>query len=228
MKKIISYLLIISTILFLVGCSNDSNNTTGSGDEFPEGIPEELKTELTELKGFYEIDSNGRIIVDGLKLANAKLVDTWQLSEETINKIKEFEETNPEEYARSGADHIPDQLHFSSDGTGWEYVNKYKDEYKQYNMEGFPNKWIVEKYEYLFNSQIEAYGEEKTIREIKSSCSIRFIWPEGKETESGIELDWTKSNYRTGYFALLNNLSELIIAGNTFDTSLNYIKYTRQ
>ncbi len=226
MKKIISYLLIISTILFLAGCSNDSNNTNNKSDDLPENIPEELKTELTELKGFYEIDPEGRIIVDGIKLANAKLVGTWQLSEETINKIKEFEETNPDEYARSGADHIPDQLHFSSDGYGWEYNEEYKDLYEAYNLEGAPMKWIVEKYEHLLKEDIEEYGMEKTIREIKSNCLIKFI--RASSNEETKEIDWINTNSRESGFALTNNLQELIIIGNIFNTSFDYITYTRK
>ena len=226
MKKIISYLLIISTILFLAGCSNDSNNTNNQNDDLPENIPEELKTELTELKGFYIIDSEGEIIIDSIKLANAKLVGTRSLSEESINKIKEFKETSPDEYEHSGADHIPDQLHFSSDGYGWEYREDKKEIYNEYNLEGAPMKWQVILYDHLLNDQIKAYGEEKTLREIQSNCKIKFIWPSINETTK--QLDWTDTHSKECGFALINNLNELLIFGSIFDSSVEYVTFIRQ
>lgn len=229
MKKIISYLLIISTILFLAGCSNDSNNTNNKSDDLPENIPEELKTELSELKGFYEIDSEGRIKIDGVKLANAKIVGTWQLSEESINKIKEFKKTNPDEYARSNADNIPDQLHFSSDGYGWEYIEEYKDLYEAYNLEGEPIKWVINNYVHYLESDPDFYLKEYNKFEngkITENNEIKFIRPSTDETTN--EIDWIKTHSRETGFALTNNLNKLIIKGQIFDTSINYLIYTRQ
>lgn len=230
MKKLLLIFLTISMALFFAACSdgnnNNTNNTNNSDDTLPEDISEELRTELTELKGFFEIDSEGEIIIDSLKLANAKLVGTWSLSEESINKIKEFKETSPDEYEHSGADHIPDQLHFSSDGYGWEYREDKKEIYNEYNLEGAPMKWQVILYDHLLNDQIKAYGEEKTLREIQSNCKIKFIRPSTNETTK--QLDWTDTHSKECGFALINNLNELLIFGSIFDSSVEYVTFIRQ
>lgn len=220
MKKIISYLLIISTILFLAGCSNESGN---------ENTKTEKEEELEDLSDYFNPDGT----FDDIKFANTKIIGTWVLSNESIEELNKLKngDIEWENFRYYEGFSVPDILHFSADGTGYFYKEKLKDVYAKYGLENEPIKWEIKSYKHYPQFTIDSQGQEIIKTGMENSIIQIRSCPEPDQTPTGYVIDWSKEpkehDIKDANFYLTEKEMKLSVS-HIFDIGSNKVIYNKK